>query len=116
VIFQHDRLVGLIDFDDTNHTYLTFDLVCLIDYWAWPFELEDLDLHQAGEIIREYEKYRPLSSIERHHLFDVHKLSILFDCVWYFSRCSGDSFYERKKIGFMDTLGRDRYEDALFSD
>jgi Ser/Thr protein kinase RdoA (MazF antagonist) len=115
VLFQGDRFGGLIDFDDANFTYLTFDLVCLIDGWAWLFPSESLNLEQAQEISRTYEKYRPLSDLERHHLFDVHKLGILFDCIWFFGRGSASEFYERKKIDYLDVLGRDAYERALFS-
>ena len=115
VLFQGDRFAGLIDFDDANFTYLTFDLVCLIDSWAWPFQSESLDLEQARKIVQAYEKYRPLSVVEQYHLFDVHKLSILFDCIWYFGRGSAIDFYERKKIEYLNALGRDRYQQALFS-
>lgn len=79
VLFQGDRFAGLIDFDDANFTYLTFDLICLIDGWAWLYPSESLDLEQGRKIVQAYEKYRPLSDLERHHLFDVHKLGILFD-------------------------------------
>jgi len=115
VLFQGDLFAGLIDFDDANFTYQTFDLICLIDSWSWPFQSETINFQQAREIVQAYEKHRSLNSLEKHHLFDVHKLSILFDCVWYFGRGSGDAFYERKKIEFLDTLGRDRYEHALFT-
>ena len=114
VLFQDDRFVGLIDFDDANYTFLVFDLVCLIDSWAWPFQSESLDLKQAREVVQAYEKHRPLSALERRHLFDVHKLSILIDSVWYFGRVSADVFYERKKIEHLDALGREEYADALF--
>jgi Ser/Thr protein kinase RdoA (MazF antagonist) len=35
-----DLLVGLIDFDDSNYTYLGFDLVGLIETWAWPHQAD----------------------------------------------------------------------------
>lgn len=81
VLFQDDQFSGLLDFDDANYTYLVFDLVGLIDSWAWPFQSNKLDLPQAREIVQEYIKHRPLSAIEQRHIFDVHKLSILLDCV-----------------------------------
>ncbi len=115
VLFQGDRFAGLIDFDDANFTYLTFDLVCLMDGWAWLYPSENLSLEQAGKIAQAYEKYRTLSDLERHHLFDVHKLGILFDCIWFFGRGSARDFYERKKIAYLDDLGRDRYQRAIFS-
>jgi len=115
VLFQDDQFVGLIDFDDANYTYLTFDLVCLIDSWTWPFCSKTLNSEQACEIVQAYQMHRPLGTLEKWHLFDVHKLSILFDCIWYFNRGSGDDFYERKKIEYLNVLGKEEYTDALFS-
>jgi homoserine kinase len=114
IIFQDDQFVGLIDFDDANYTYLVFDLINLIDYWAWPPRSDQLDLTGARKITQIYHTHRPLDSVERHHLFDVHKLGILFDCIWFFSRGSADDFYEKRKIEYLDDLGRDGYTDALF--
>jgi len=115
VFFQNGQFVGLIDFDDANYTYLTFDLVCLIDSWAWPFRSESLIFGQACEIVQAYQMHRPLGTLEKRHLFDVYKLSILFDCIWYFRRGSVDDFYERKKIEYLNVLDREEYADALFS-
>ena len=115
VLFQDDQFAGLIDFDDANYTYLSFDLVCLVDSWAWPYQSDRLDLIQAREIVQEYHKHRPLGGDEKRNLFDVHKLSILFDCIWYFWRGTTDDFYERKKIEYLNALGREEYADALFS-
>lgn len=109
-----DLLVGLIDFDDANYTYLGFDLVGLIETWAWPHQADGLNFDQARWIVESYEGWRPLSLIERHHLFDLHKLSILFDAVWYFGRGGADDFYEKRKIAFLDSIGQQGYESALF--
>ena len=114
VLFQNDQLTALIDFDDANITYLTFDLVSLIDAWAWKYPSKKLNLSQARTIVQTYEKYRPLTAIEKQHLMDVHKLCIFFDCVWFFQRGSVDNFYERKKIEFLDRLGREGYSKSFF--
>jgi len=114
VLFQDDQFVGLLDFDDANFTYLVFDLVCLIDSWAWPFQSEALDLVNAREIVQTYIRYRPLSDIEQCHIFEVHKLSILFDCIWYFGRGGADDFYEKRKIKFLNNLSWKKYNEAIF--
>jgi Ser/Thr protein kinase RdoA (MazF antagonist) len=103
----------LLDFDDANHTYVVFDLVCLVDSWGWPYQSENLDLSKAREIVDTYRRYRPLSAFEQRHIFDVHKLSILFDCVWYFGRGDADDFYEKRKIEFLNNLGWKKYTDAI---
>ena len=113
ILFQNDELVALLDFDDANYTYLTFDLVNIIDYWAWPHE-GNLDLQMAHEIVRVYMNSRELSTTEKQHLFDVHKLQILFDGIWFFGRGQANDFYERQKIAHLDDLGREGYYQAMF--
>jgi homoserine kinase len=114
ILFQDDQFVGLLDFDDANYTYHVFDLVCLIDSWAWPYQADTLDLAQARGIVQAYIGHRPLSAIEQRHIFDVHKLSILIDCVWFFGRGRANDFYEKRKIEFMNYLGWKKYADELF--
>jgi homoserine kinase type II len=112
ILFQGDDLVALLDFDDANYTYLTFDLVNLIDNWAWSFE-QPLNLELARQIAQTYHRTRPLSTLEKRHLFDVHQLQILFDGIWFFARGQVEDFYERRKIADLDRLGREGYASAL---
>jgi homoserine kinase type II len=114
VLFQGDELVAVLDFDDANYTFLQFDLVGLIEHWAWPHTADMLDTTKARSVVQEYMRHRALSPLEQQHLYDVYKLSILFDCVWYFSRGSADDFYERRKIEALHRLGRQKFFDALF--
>jgi homoserine kinase len=114
ILFKGDQFIGLIDFDDANYTYLIFDLINLIDYWAWPFHSDSHNLAAARKIAQEYNTIRPLNVIEKMHIFDVHKLGILFDCIWFFGRGSADDFYEKRKIEHLDDLGRKRYASAHF--
>ncbi len=114
VLFQGDELAALLDFDDANYTFLQFDLVGLIEYWAWPHTLDILDVAKARGVVQEYMRHRPFPLIEQQHLYDVYKLSILFDCVWYFGRGSADDFKEKRKIEALNSLGRQKFFDALF--
>jgi len=104
----------VLDFDDANYTFLLFDLVVLIETWAWPYDRLQLDFAAARKIVTEYTSHRPLSVNEKRHLFDVYRLSILMDCVWYFSRGSGGDFYERQKMDFLGSVGREHFQRALF--
>lgn len=114
VLFQGDQFVGLLDFDDANVTYLTFDLVGLMESWAWPYPATAFQFPRARPIVAAYAQHRPLQAIEQQHLFDVHKLAILFDCIWYFARGSAADFYEKQKIDFLNDCGRAAYAAALF--
>lgn len=117
VLFQGDTFAALIDFDDANYTVLLFDLVGLIESAAWRHD-EDrvLNFDEARKVMEEYSKYRPLSPLEKHHLFDVYKLSILFDAIWYFRRGSGEDFYEKRKIDFLNGMGREAFTQRLFNE
>ena len=114
VLFQEEELVALLDFDDANYTFLQFDLIALIENWAWPHTADMLDMAKARCVVQSYMKYRPLAPIEQEHLFDVHTLSILIDCIWFFARSSADDFYEKRKIEALTELGRQRFYEALF--
>lgn len=117
VLFINDQFNALLDFDDANYTYLLFDLVVLIESWAWRHDIdEQLNMNEAKKIILEYTKYRPLSEIEREHLFDVYKLSVLIDCVWFFDRGNVIDFYERRKIEYLNELGRSMFNQELFGE
>ena len=107
VLFQNDQFAALLDFDDANYTFLQFDLVGLIDSWAWPHTNDTLNMAEARRIVQTYMTCRPLSQMEQHHLFDVYKLSILFDCVWFFARGDADDFYEKRKIAFLKNVKGD---------
>jgi len=125
ILFREGELVALIDFDDANYTYLTYDLATLINPFMPSFEWDTWSQFEQGEnvfdfregrkVIVEYEKVRRLKDIEKRHLFDVYKLCILFDCVWYFDRGEADDFYERRKIDELNRFGRENFYRELFS-
>jgi homoserine kinase type II len=110
-----DTLNAVLDFDDANSTFLSFDLVGLMEYWAWSYPGDMLDFPKARSVVQQYMQHRQLPLIEQQHVYDVYKLSILFDCVWYFHRGSGDNFYEKRKIDALNRLGRQAFFDELFA-
>jgi homoserine kinase len=114
VLFKDEKFSALLDFDDANYTYQLFDLVALIDSWAWSHE-QEFNFEEARTILGEYSQHRSLSRIEKEHLYDVLKLIILIDCVWFFERGNVDDFYERRKIEYLKRLGREQFFGQLFS-
>lgn len=116
ILFHEGELTALLDFDDANITFLTFDLVGLIDHWAWPHETDILDLSQAHWIVQEYMAHRALPPVEQKHLYDVYKLGVLFDAVWYFDRGTAADCREKRKIDTLMALGRQAFFDTLFCD
>lgn len=124
VLFLDGKFNALVDFDDANRTFLLFDLAALIEpfipSYRWDtwdrFDGHDdvLDYRGAKKTIAEYSKYRVLRSIEKKHLFDVYKLSILLDAVWYFKRGDANEFYEKDKIERLDAVGREAFRNSIF--
>lgn len=125
ILFKNGSFNALIDFDDANYTYLTFDLASLLnpfisdfewDTWS-KFKKDDdvFNFEEAREVIQEYMKHRPLDSNEKRYLFDVFKLSIMFDCIWRFERGDAEDFYEKTKIEYLNILGREGFYNELFS-
>ncbi|GLV60238.1 hypothetical protein KDH_70580 [Dictyobacter sp. S3.2.2.5] len=124
ILFKDGEFAALLDFDDANYTFLTYDLVTLIhpflptfDWYSWSdFQPGDhiLDFSAASRTVREYERYRPLRADEKQHLFDIFQLSIMFDCIWYFERGQVSDFFEKRKIDALDALGRDAFYRSLF--
>lgn len=124
VLFKQGKFNALLDFDDANYTFLTFDLVSffepktfLFDHKSWEDIQPDgsmLDFSDAKFCMREYEKYRKLCPIEKRYLFDMLKFVIIIDCLWFFERGDVTSFFERKKIECLDALGRKRFYQKLF--
>jgi Ser/Thr protein kinase RdoA (MazF antagonist) len=113
VLFLNNEFKALLDFDDANYTFLIFDLVGLIESFAWPYG-GTFEFDKARDVIQTYSKHRFLNRDEQRHLFDVYKLSILIDCVWYFARGDAADFYEKQKIDYLNGWGREEFCQQLF--
>jgi homoserine kinase type II len=124
ILFKKGKFQALIDFDDANYTYRIFDLVALINPFlpafshnSWKKFKKDgdiIDLKDTKKIVSEYMKCRNLNSSEKRHLFDVYKLSVLIDCIWYFSRGNAKDFFEKRKIDYLNNFGREEFYNKLF--
>lgn len=124
VLFKNGKFNALIDFDDANYTFLSWDLICLtepfkptFDWNTWQkFSTSDnvFDFKQIKKVVSEYIKYRPLNKTEKKYLFDVYKLSLLMDCIWYFKRGKANNFFEKRKIDYLNNLGRDNFYKEVF--
>jgi Ser/Thr protein kinase RdoA (MazF antagonist) len=115
VLYKHGRFSALLDFDDANYTYLLFDVWGLVEYAAWHWQADlVLNTGKARKVLREYARHRPLNRAERAHFFDVYKLGILFDAIWYFARGSADDFFEKRKIEYLNRMGREQFRRELF--
>lgn len=124
VLFKNGQFNALIDFDDANYTFLSWDLICLaepfvstFDWNTWQdFSPSDniFDFKQMKKVVEEYQKYRLLNKIEKKYLFDIYKLSLFMDCIWYFKRGNANDFFEKRKIDSLNNLGRENFCRKIF--
>jgi homoserine kinase type II len=125
VLFKDGEFRALIDFDDANYTVLIYDIATLIEPFVPAFDWDSwqnfepdanvLDFSQARKFVQEYMRHRPLNEDEKQHLFDVYKLTIIFDSIWYFARGAADDFYEKRKIDALNRLGRKNFYKQIFA-
>ncbi|MEE4195153.1 MAG: homoserine kinase [Anaerolineae bacterium] len=126
ILFENGQFKALIDFDDANYTVLLFDVLAVtepfissFDHDTWPdfsMEADVFDLNKLRKVLDVYTRIRPINAAERRHLFDVCKLMVLVDCLWFYARGRADDFYERRKIHYLNQLGRDAFEKRLFGE
>ncbi len=124
VLYKNGKFNALIDFDDANYTYKIFDLVALSEPFKKSFTWKNWDKFKSGDIvfdfrnyrkiIETYNKFRPLSKVEKKHLFDVYKMLIMIDCLWYYKRGKASNFFEKRKIEYLDNLGREKFYQKVF--
>ena len=125
VLYKNGQFKALIDFDDANYTWLIYDLAALINPFVTAFEWDSwqaftdveniFNFSAAKTTVSEYMKHRSLASVEKKHFFDVFKLSIMLDCIWRFERGATSEFFERRKIEYLNALGRKAFQRRLFS-
>ncbi len=111
-LYKDGKLVAVLDFDDASYIPLLYDIANLIYFWAWPHK-KKLIFNKAKEIITEYCKYRKLKDVEKHHLFDILKMVIFMSIGW-FIHDTDDFYSEKKKIEFLNSIGRDGFYNKLF--
>ncbi|WP_368646233.1 phosphotransferase [Alkalibacterium putridalgicola] len=125
IFFIKDEFEALIDFDDANYTYRCYDVVSFINFFEpsfnhnnWKdFEKEDiLNLTDAKDYIRLYDKLFGINEVDKVHLYDLLKFITLIDCLWYFERGEYYDFYERRKIESLNLLGREAFYSKLFKE
>ncbi|MGI6664271.1 MAG: phosphotransferase [Christensenellaceae bacterium] len=125
ILYRGNEIHALLDFDDANETYLFFDIISFINFFAPSFShatwiqsdehTDILDFSQAKMFLPLFEKTLPIPALDKMHLYDILKLSILFDAVWYFKRGASNDFYEKRKIDALNIVGRERFFQMLFA-
>ena len=84
ILFNNDKLVALIDFDDACEGFLVADVAVMLANWADdPTTGTKLDLAKAVTVVKEYEHHRELTAAERGILPDSLLLFLIADAAGY---------------------------------
>lgn len=114
--FKGDKLTGILDFDDSTYTFLIYDLGVILLYWT-RFYVKKFDLKKARKIIKIYEKYRPLSKLEKQHIYDALQLHALMIMSWLmYDKWKGKDLFKILSgiLDELDHIGRDEFYKKLF--
>ena len=114
--FKDDNLTGILDFDDATYTFLIYDLGAVLLYWT-RFYVKEFDYKKARQIVRIYDKYRPLSTLEKKHLYDALQFHALMIMSWlmYDDWKGKDLFVILSRIlDELDTIGRQEFYKKIF--
>ncbi|MBT3866275.1 homoserine kinase [Candidatus Woesearchaeota archaeon] len=110
--FEKDKISGVLDFDDACYTHLNYDVASQIWYLAWKRD-KIFDKKRARKIIKIYEKYRPLSKVEKKHLFDSLAILILTHMTWSFEGKGRHFDYYLKRLNWLMNIGREKFSSYL---
>lgn len=123
ILFKNTNFKSLIDFDDANFTYLFFDIVSYLPFfkssfnhvtWSNHDSNKALDFSRAKELLCFYQNKITIPESDKRHFYDLLKLSILIDTVWYFDRGDSQNFFEKRKIDILNQLGKEKFYSQLF--
>ena len=110
-LYKNDRITAILDFDDASYTYLLYDIANIIYFWAWPDKI-NLNFNKAKSLLKEYNKYRNITEIEKKHLYDLLKMVIFMSIGWFIH--TDDYHNEKRKIESLDHIGRKEFYNKLF--
>ena len=112
-LYSNNKLSAVLDFDQATYTWLMYDLANVVYWWTWP-DKGELSIEETKKLLTTYEKYRPLSDEEKHHLFDALKLVILTGMGWFMDNDEGYTNAQRK-VELLNSMGRDGFYKAVCS-
>ncbi|MFT4308941.1 MAG: homoserine kinase [Candidatus Woesearchaeota archaeon] len=114
--FRGNNITGILDFDDATYAILIYDIGMMLLYWT-RFYLKTFNHEKARSIIRVYEKYRPLTRIERRHIYDALQLHALMIMAWLmYDKWKGKDLFIILAgiIEELESIGREEYYNKLF--
>jgi Ser/Thr protein kinase RdoA (MazF antagonist) len=114
--FLGDGVSGVLDFDDATYTFLIYDLGVILLYWT-RFYVKRFDFNKARKVISIYQRYRPLSGLEKRHVFDALQLATLMIMSWLLhDEWKGRDLFNTlsRILDELNAVGRDGFYKKVF--
>lgn len=110
-LYLDGKLSAVLDFDMAAYVPLLYDVSCLIYWWACAGG-HDISFPRVREILAAYQGVRPLTNMERRHLYDVLKMVMLMGSGWF---AAADDFWtDTRGVERLNAIGRAAfYEETL---
>jgi homoserine kinase type II len=111
-LYEDDKLVAVLDFDDASYVYLFYDIANMLFFWAWP-DKGELNFEKTKELLSTYEQHRKLTEIEKQYFYDVLQMVNFMGIGWFID--NDDIYYNsRRKTEFLNTMGRKTFYNRVF--
>jgi homoserine kinase type II len=82
ILFQGNKIVAILDFDDSSYEHLLLDLSDLINNYCFLYNKHSFDHKRAKLIIETYCKIRPLNTTEKNNLKKAMLFRYLLFSTW----------------------------------
>lgn len=112
-LYFHGRISAVLDFDMASYTWLLYDVATVLYWWAYPRTHESW-LSRTREILQAYQDVRPLTELEKQHIFDIWKMVLLTNIGW-FAHVDDDYLSGFKTIDYLNSIGREEFTTSLFN-
>jgi Ser/Thr protein kinase RdoA (MazF antagonist) len=118
MLFDKNKVSGILDFDDSNYSYLLFDVADLLDNFVFQ---NKFDFKKAKFMIKNYEKVRKLSSFEKNSLFDALRFRAMLFATWCMEFESKNELDIKKgvvgdirRMLRLEKIGREEFYNSIF--
>tara|TARA_Y100000310_G_scaffold282768_1_gene304237 strand:+ start:307 stop:1272 length:966 start_codon:yes stop_codon:yes gene_type:complete len=117
ILFDKGKISGVLDFDDGYYSYLIFDLADLLDNYV--FDSRN-DFAKARLIVKNYEKERKLTRVEKESLFDALRFRIMLFAVWHMGgnlkslNVNRGMVKDTRKLLRIEKIGKEEFYRRIF--
>lgn len=112
VLFKGNNVSGILDFDDCFYGYFILDIGSIIGYWC----IEDeIDFFKCKTFIKNYEKNRIISNVEKKYLYEGVQLFMLIHLIfWLWDKKNWKSNIKPFKVlNCLNKIGKNKFYEEI---